>query len=167
VVCTMSLETTHNITTFHYLRHVLEYIIFFGIWSKWSEKELTLTMCTSLLNATIAEAEDLYKMNTTSVSHTYLLLCVINVAFNVSCNVAFNVSCNVAFNVSCNVAFNVSFLVMLHLMFLLMFLVMFLLMFLFNGHVMNHFKFHCLCNIMWFTLSLLMTKVCREVDAFF
>jgi hypothetical protein len=145
------------------------------------DEGLTLKMCTSILYATIAEATDLYKMNTTSVSHTYLLLCVINVClyvpfnvafnvtfnvvFNVYFNVAFNVSFNVAFNVSCNVAFNVSFNVTFK--FALMFLLLFLVMFLLIGHVMNHFKFHCLCNIMWFTLSLLMTKVCREVDAFF
>jgi hypothetical protein len=35
------------------------------------------------------------------------------------------------------------------------------------GHVINHLKFHCQCNKMWFTLSFLMTKVCTEVDDFF
>ena len=74
------------------------------------DEGLTLKMCTSLLNATIAEATDLYKMNTTSVSHTYnVLLWFINVCFNVPFNVACNVPCNVGFNVGFNVAFNVAF----------------------------------------------------------
>ena len=73
------------------------------------DEGLTLKMCTSILYATIAEATDLYKMNTTSVSHTYLLLCVINVCLYVPFNVAFNVTFNVVFNVYFNVAFNVSF----------------------------------------------------------
>ena len=74
------------------------------------DEGLTLKMCTSILHATIAEATDLYKMNTTSVSHTYVLLWLINVCFNVPLTVAFNVPCNVGFNVGFNVEF------MLHLM---------------------------------------------------
>ena len=66
-------------------------------------------MCTSILHATIAEATDLYKMNTTSVSHTYVLLWLINVCFNVPLTVAFNVPCHVGFNVGFNVAFTVAF----------------------------------------------------------
>ena len=72
------------------------------------DEGLTLKMCTSILHATIAEATDLYKMNTTSVSHTYVLLWLINVCFNVPLTVAFNVPCNVGFNVAFNVALNVS-----------------------------------------------------------
>jgi hypothetical protein len=137
------------------------------------DEGLTLKMCTSILYATIAEATNLYKMNTTSVSHTYLLLCVINVCLYVPFSVAFNVTLMLylmflfMFYLMFLLMFHLMFLVMWHLMFLLnlhlMFLLMFLVMFLFIGHVMNHFKFHCLCNIMWFTLSLLMTKVCREM----
>ena len=47
------------------------------------DEGLTLKMCTSILHATIAEATDLYKMNTTSVSHTCVLLWLIYVCFNV------------------------------------------------------------------------------------
>ena len=74
------------------------------------DEGLTLKMCTSILHATIAEATDLYNMNTTSVSHTYvILLWLINVCFNVPLTVAFNVPCNVGFNVAFNVAFTVAF----------------------------------------------------------
>ena len=73
------------------------------------DEGLTLKMCTSILHATIAEATDLYKMNTTSVSHTYVLLWLINVCFNVPLTVAFNVPCHVGFNVGFNVAFTVAF----------------------------------------------------------
>ena len=75
------------------------------------DEGLTLKMCTSILHATIAEATDLYKMNTTSVSHTYVLLWLINVCFNVPLTVAFNVPRNVGFNVEFNVEFNVAFTV--------------------------------------------------------
>ncbi len=78
------------------------------------DEGLTLKMCTSILHATIAEATDLYKMNTTSVSHTYVLLCMINVFFNVPLTVAFNVPCNVGFNVAFTVAFNAAFNVALN-----------------------------------------------------
>ena len=78
------------------------------------DEGLTLKMCTSILHATIAEATDLYKMNTTSVSHTYVLVWLINVCFNVPLTVAFNVPCNVGFNVAFTVAFNAAFNVALH-----------------------------------------------------
>jgi hypothetical protein len=96
------------------------------------DEGLTLKMCTSILYATIAEATDLYKMNTTSVSHTYLLLCVINVCLYVPFNVAFNVT--LMLYLMFILMLHLMFLLMLHLMFLVMWHLMFLLLLLLNLH---------------------------------
>ena len=96
------------------------------------DEGLTLKMCTSILHATIAEATDLYKMNTTSVSHTYLLLCVINVCLYVPFSVAFNVT--LMLYLLFLLMFHLMFLLMFHLMFLVMWHLMFLLMLLLNLH---------------------------------
>jgi hypothetical protein len=49
------------------------------------DEGLTLKMCTSILNATIKEATALRKMNTTSVSNTNVLSCVLSVSCNMCC----------------------------------------------------------------------------------
>ena len=49
------------------------------------DEGLTLKMCTSILNATIKEATALRKMNTTSVSNTNVLSCVLSVSCNLCC----------------------------------------------------------------------------------
>jgi hypothetical protein len=49
------------------------------------DEGLTLKMCTSILNATIKEATALRKMNTTSVSNTNVLSCVLSVSCNICC----------------------------------------------------------------------------------
>ena len=115
------------------------------------DEGLTLKMCTSLLNATIAEATDLYKMNTTSVS-AYMCHLMLHLMFLVMLHLMFLVMLHLmlllmlhlmflimwhlmfSFDVSFKFAFNVSF----HVSFL-----MFLVMFLFIGHVKNHFKLLC------------------------
>ena len=49
------------------------------------DEGLTLKMCTSILNATIKEATALRKMNTTSVSNTNVLSCVLSVSCYMCC----------------------------------------------------------------------------------
>ena len=49
------------------------------------DEGLTLKMITSILNATIKEATALRKMNTTSVSNTNVLSCVLSVSCNMCC----------------------------------------------------------------------------------
>jgi hypothetical protein len=135
------------------------------------DEGLTLKMCASILHATIAEATDLYKMNTTSVSHTYLILCVINVSMcafmsHLMSHLMFHVMLDLMLHLLLHLLFHLMLHLLFHLMLHLMLHLMFQLMFQFIGHIINHLKVHCLCNKMWFTLSFLMTKVCREVDDF-